>query len=103
MTEHVNDRSADQQAQRPSEVDLERIRGASTLAAEVLEGPAAIDRLQIALLLSPTERVRALVGEADDRLDRLPLGVGLGLAAGRAALAVALERVHRLEPALPLR
>src|ERR1700733_3488559 len=102
MAKHAEDGSADKDPGLAAEIDIDRVGGAGPVTTEILELPAPLDRLQVALLLGPAQPGRSVIGEAHLRLDRAHLRVGLGLAEDRAAFAVALECVHRLEAALPL-
>ena len=51
--EHVDERAANHHPEHPAEIDVERVGRSGAPIAEVLELPAAVDRLEVALLLSP--------------------------------------------------
>ena len=53
VAEQTDQRSADHKTQGESEIDVDAVRGARAAAAEVLERPRALDRLQLPLLLLP--------------------------------------------------
>src|SRR4051794_19679220 len=100
--QHVDQGAADDHAEHAAELDFEAVGGARAAAPEVLQLPCAVDGLQLALLLAPVHARRPVVAEADDRLDGADLGVGGALGERDAALDVALDLLHVLEPALPV-
>src|SRR3954465_14224247 len=62
-------RTAEQHAEHAAGVDLETVRRAGALAAQVLEVPPAVQGLDVAALLLPRDRAELLVGEAKPRAD----------------------------------
>jgi hypothetical protein len=51
--QQVRQRAADHQAEHPAEVNLQRVGRPRPVPAQVLQLPAALNRLQLALLLPP--------------------------------------------------
>src|SRR6185437_12157702 len=98
----VDQRAADDQAKHPSKFHVELVGGPGSVAAQIFELPTALDRLELALLLGPTQGARPVVGEAHGGLDAPYLGIGFCLDSDRSALVVAVEGMHPLEAALPL-
>src|SRR5436190_5318334 len=94
--EDIDERAPNHDSEHPAEVDVERVGRAGAAVAEVLELPAAVDRLEVALLLAPAQARRSVVEEAHVRLDRSDLPVRVRLAQRGAAVGVALQHVDVL-------
>src|ERR1044071_4278585 len=95
------DRTAQQHAEHAAGVDLQRVGRAGAVAAEVLERPPAVERLDVALLLAPADLRRRVVGERQLGLDGLDLRVVDGLDEPRPAVGVLLEDLDVLHRAHP--
>jgi hypothetical protein len=94
--------AAEQHPEHAARVDLQAVRRAGPLAAQVLEVPPAVQGLDVAALLLPRDRAELLVGEAKPRADGADLGVALGLDRQGAPLRVALVDLDVLQRRLPL-
>jgi len=48
VADHAHDRAANERSEHAAEVDLDRVGGTRAAVAEILELPAAVDRLEVA-------------------------------------------------------
>src|ERR1700733_14062536 len=87
VADHRLDGAAHDHAEHAAEIDLDRVGGPGAVIAEIHERPAAVARLELALLLAPAQPGGAVVREAHLGLDLAPLDVRHRLAQGRTTLA----------------